>query len=58
MAGGLARRRKDMSLDFDMLGLPPRLLTNLAEMGLTDPTPIQVKAIPHAMDGRDARERK
>ncbi len=53
MAGGLARRRKDMSLDFDMLGLPPRLLTNLAEMGLTDPTPIQVKAIPHAMDGRD-----
>ncbi|MGB2203366.1 MAG: DEAD/DEAH box helicase, partial [Pseudooceanicola atlanticus] len=42
-----------MSLDFDMLGLPPRLLTNLAEMGLKDPTPIQVKAIPHAMDGRD-----
>ena len=36
-----------------MLGLPPRLLANLEELGLTDPTPIQKQAIPHAMNGRD-----
>lgn len=36
-----------------MLGLPPRLITNLEEAGITDPTPIQKKAIPHVMNGRD-----
>lgn len=36
-----------------MLGLPSRILTNLAELGLTEPTPIQTKAIPEAMNGRD-----
>lgn len=36
-----------------MLGLPPKLLANLAEMNITKPTPIQTKAIPHAMNGRD-----
>ncbi|MCC1494130.1 DEAD/DEAH box helicase [Cognatishimia sp. F0-27] len=36
-----------------MLGLPSRLQTNLAAAGITDPTPIQTKAIPHAMNGRD-----
>jgi len=36
-----------------MLGLPARLSTNLQELGLTEPTPIQAKAIPHAMNGRD-----
>ncbi|WP_375691629.1 DEAD/DEAH box helicase [Pseudooceanicola sp. LIPI14-2-Ac024] len=36
-----------------MLGLPPRLAANLAELGLTEPTPIQKQAIPHAMNGRD-----
>ncbi|WP_227446862.1 DEAD/DEAH box helicase [Cognatishimia sp. F0-27] len=40
-------------MDFDMLGLPSRLQTNLAAAGITDPTPIQTKAIPHAMNGRD-----
>ncbi|MGR3320860.1 MAG: DEAD/DEAH box helicase [Pseudooceanicola sp.] len=40
-------------MDFDMLGLPPRLAANLAELGLTEPTPIQKQAIPHAMNGRD-----
>ncbi|WP_240476983.1 DEAD/DEAH box helicase [Roseivivax marinus] len=40
-------------MDFDMLGLPPRLARNLEEMGITDPTPIQTKAIPEAMNGRD-----
>jgi ATP-dependent RNA helicase RhlE len=40
-------------MDFDMLGLHPRLVKKLAEQGITDPTPIQSQAIPHAMNGRD-----
>lgn len=36
-----------------MMGLPPKLVAVLKEMGLTDPTPIQKQAIPHAMNGRD-----
>ena len=40
-------------MDFDMLGLHPRLVKRLAEQGITDPTPIQTRAIPHAMNGRD-----
>ena len=40
-------------MDFDMLGLAPRLISILKEQGITDPTPIQTQAIPHAMNGRD-----
>ncbi len=40
-------------MDFDMLGLAPRLVKKLSEQGITDPTPIQTQAIPHAMNGRD-----
>lgn len=40
-------------MDFDMLGLSPRLVAKLAEQGIKDPTPIQTQAIPHAMNGRD-----
>ncbi|MGP6089697.1 DEAD/DEAH box helicase [Antarctobacter jejuensis] len=40
-------------MDFDMLGLPPRLSANLAALNITNPTPIQTQAIPHAMNGRD-----
>ena len=40
-------------MDFDMLGLAPRLIDVLKEQGITDPTPIQTQAIPHAMNGRD-----
>ncbi len=36
-----------------MLGLPSRLLANLADLKITEPTPIQKQAIPHAMNGRD-----
>ncbi|MDA7430323.1 DEAD/DEAH box helicase [Primorskyibacter aestuariivivens] len=38
---------------FDMMGLPKHLQTRLAAMGLTEPTPIQSRAIPVALDGRD-----
>ncbi|MEL6960191.1 MAG: DEAD/DEAH box helicase [Pseudomonadota bacterium] len=40
-------------MDFDMLGLAPRLIDALKKQGITDPTPIQKQAIPHAMNGQD-----
>lgn len=38
---------------FENLGLSKRLLTRLEEQGLKTPTPIQAKAIPHVLEGRD-----
>lgn len=40
-------------MDFDTLGLPARIARNLTEAGITEPTPIQARAIPVAMNGRD-----
>lgn len=42
-----------MSYRFDELGLRPELLRAVAELGYEEPTPIQVRAIPALMDGRD-----
>ncbi len=39
--------------DFGTLGLTERLVKRLADVGLTDPTPIQKRAIPLALEGRD-----
>jgi ATP-dependent RNA helicase RhlE len=39
--------------DFQSLGLDARLMTRLTEMNLTQPTPIQAKAIPLVLQGRD-----
>jgi ATP-dependent RNA helicase RhlE len=39
--------------DFSMLGLHPSLLNALAKQGFDTPTPIQARAIPHLMEGRD-----
>ncbi|MBI6629798.1 DEAD/DEAH box helicase [Pontibaca salina] len=39
--------------DFEMMGLPAHLNTRLNALGLTQPTPIQSHAIPHALQGRD-----
>ncbi|WP_417673928.1 DEAD/DEAH box helicase [Pseudodonghicola sp.] len=36
-----------------MMGLPTHLLKRLAAMGLSEPTPIQSRAIPLALEGRD-----
>lgn len=36
-----------------MLGLQPRLLKQLKELNLSTPTPIQARAIPEVMNGRD-----
>ncbi len=38
---------------FRQFGLDPLLLKNVAEQGYTEPTPVQVSAIPPAMDGHD-----
>jgi ATP-dependent RNA helicase RhlE len=40
-------------MSFENLGLAPILVENLAKMGFTRPTPIQSKAIPHVVQGRD-----
>ncbi|MBD3679742.1 MAG: DEAD/DEAH box helicase [Rhodobacteraceae bacterium] len=40
-------------MDFETLGVAPRLARHLAEQGITKPTPIQTQAIPHALAGRD-----
>ena len=40
-------------MSFESLGLQPALLRALAEQGYTDPTPIQVAAIPQVLDGHD-----
>ena len=39
--------------DFSTLGLSPVILKSLAELGFTQPTPIQEQAIPHLLEGRD-----
>ncbi len=39
--------------EFSTMGLPDVLLARLADMGLNDPTPIQARAIPHALNGED-----
>ena len=40
-------------MNFHELGLSARLVSRLEARGLTTPTPIQAKAIPHALQGRD-----
>lgn len=39
--------------DFKQLGLPPELITALERLKITTPTPIQVAAIPPALQGQD-----
>ena len=40
-------------MNFKELGLDAPLISRLESLGLTEPTPIQAKAIPHALQGRD-----
>ena len=39
--------------EFNMFGLAPSLNAAIGRMGLTEPTPIQTKAIPLALEGHD-----
>ena len=47
------RAEQENTLNFETMGLMPRLVAGLAEQGITTPTPIQLKAIPSALKGRD-----
>ncbi|MDF1803899.1 DEAD/DEAH box helicase [Thalassovita sp.] len=38
---------------FEMMGLSPKLVARLEELGMTEPTPIQSRAIPLALEGED-----
>lgn len=40
-------------MNFEELGLSPRVLSGVASMGYTEPTPIQRETIPHILAGRD-----
>ena len=40
-------------MSFDSLGLSPELLRAVAQQGYTEPTPVQTKAIPLVLAGRD-----
>ncbi len=40
-------------MNFTDMGLAPRLVEALTAQGITEPTPIQTRAIPLAMEGRD-----
>ncbi|GHE04638.1 DEAD/DEAH box helicase [Defluviimonas sp. 20V17] len=40
-------------MTFELMGLRPNLVENLKKAGITEPTPIQTRAIPAALDGRD-----
>lgn len=40
-------------MNFETMGLKPRLVKILNDQGLTQPTPIQQQAIPHGLEGRD-----
>ena len=41
---------------FEDLGIPPNLLNKLSTQGIAEPTPIQYKAIPKALEGRDVKK--
>ena len=45
--------RKSKMKSFDILGLNPILMDKIEVLGLIEPTPIQYKAIPHVLNGRD-----
>ncbi len=42
-----------MTQSFNDLGLPAHLVTALTQAGFDTPTPIQAKAIPHQLEGKD-----
>jgi len=49
----MLRARKMTMTTFDDLGLDPKLLKSVADAGYETPTPIQVRAIPPVLEGRD-----
>ena len=41
-------------MNFEELGLPAPLIAGLAAQGITAPTPVQQRAIPLLLEGKDA----
>ena len=52
-AGLLSASVPDNPLDFSALNLHPTLLRGVEKLGFVQPTPIQLEAIPQALEGRD-----
>lgn len=50
---GIRLQERTIVNQFEMMGLPEKLVARLTETGITEPTPIQTRAIPHALDGQD-----
>ncbi len=46
-------RKKNPLTDFDGLNLSQPVLRSIKEMGFEEPTPVQVQAIPHLLEGHD-----
>ena len=46
-------KTEEAPVTFDSFGLRPEIMQGVREAGFTEATPIQVKAIPHLMEGRD-----
>ena len=46
-------KTEETPVTFDSFGLRPEIMQGVKEAGFTEATPIQVKAIPHLMEGRD-----
>ncbi|MBA85410.1 DEAD/DEAH box helicase [Thalassobius sp. S69A] len=50
----ILRGQKDKFVNqFEMMGLAPKLAARIETLGLTEPTPIQSRAIPLALEGKD-----
>jgi ATP-dependent RNA helicase RhlE len=47
------KQRSGVHISFETMGLAPEVLSGLSDMGYTAPSPIQAKAIPLAVKGRD-----
>jgi ATP-dependent RNA helicase DDX56/DBP9 len=43
----------ESSVSFDKLGLEPRLLQSIVKQKFSSPTPIQARAIPLALEGKN-----
>ena len=51
--GGTVTPENQNNLTFEELGLSPVLLKTVTEEGYTEPTPVQERAIPLVLQGRD-----
>ncbi len=53
LAHAASKKKTSLTQNFNDLGLPANLVTALTQAGFDTPTPIQAKAIPHQLEGKD-----